>query len=74
MTEEPNDPYLWDRTGEPDPLVASLERKLSPLALGAPGARRRPARRGEHFPRGASRPRRGRGPPRRAAVPAAPPR
>jgi hypothetical protein len=29
---EPDDRYLWDRTGGPDPDVASLERLLSPLA------------------------------------------
>ncbi len=28
MTPPPDNPYLWDRTGEPDPRVASLERAL----------------------------------------------
>ncbi len=31
-----NDDYLWDRSGEPDPDVEALERRLSALAQGAP--------------------------------------
>ena len=31
-----NDDYLWDRSGEPDPDVETLERRLSVLAQGSP--------------------------------------
>lgn len=30
MSQEPDEPYLWDRAGEPDPEVAALERLLGP--------------------------------------------
>ena len=30
-----NDDYLWDRSGEPDPEVETLERRLSVLAQGS---------------------------------------
>ena len=32
MTDGPDDRYLWDRTGAPDPEVARLEALLAPLA------------------------------------------
>lgn len=31
MTDDSQDPYLWDRTGEPDPEVVRLEELLAPL-------------------------------------------
>lgn len=31
MTDETPDPYLWDRSGEPDPEIARLETLLAPL-------------------------------------------
>jgi hypothetical protein len=30
VSDAPEEPYLWDRTGEPDPEVAALERLLGP--------------------------------------------
>jgi len=39
-----NDDYLWDKSGEPDPEVERLERRLAPLAY-RPGQRFQPPRR-----------------------------
>jgi hypothetical protein len=39
-----NDDYLWDRSGEPDPEVEALERRLSVLAQGSPPALALPER------------------------------
>ena len=39
MTDEEQDPYLWDRTGRPDPELARLEALLRPLGHDAAAAR-----------------------------------
>lgn len=53
MSHEPDQPvgdYLWDRSGEPDPLVQRLEQALAPLAHDGRPLQLRPDRRRRLLP------------------------